>query len=49
MNSPIDECFCDECCYDNNPKPELNCSKIKCCYLVKNKCVLINGVIYLQD
>lgn len=38
--------FCDGCCYNNNPKPELNCKKIKCCYLVKRECILINGCVY---
>ena len=37
--------FCDECCYNNNPKPELNCDKVKCCYLVKNNCILVGGYV----
>lgn len=32
--------FCDECCYDDNPRQELKCKKIKCCYLVDNECLI---------
>ena len=39
----IPEGFCDGCCYDNNPNEKLNCNKIKCCYLVKHECMLIDG------
>ncbi len=35
--------FCDECCYDDNPRPELKCKKIKCCYFVKNECLISNN------
>ena len=41
----IDESFCDECCYNDNPHPELRCRKIKCCYLVRKSCALKNEVI----
>lgn len=40
IDKPIDESFCDECCYDDNPRPELRCNKVKCCYLVKKECIL---------
>jgi len=36
----LEDGFCDECCYDNNPRPELNCKKVKCCYLVDDNCIL---------
>lgn len=39
------EGFCDGCCYDNNPNPVLNCNKVKCCYLVRKECILVNGVV----
>ena len=35
--------FCDGYCYDDNPISELNCNKVKCCYLVHEECILING------
>lgn len=40
MKYKINKEFCDGCCYNNNPKPELNCKKIKCCYLVRRECIL---------
>lgn len=36
----LPEGFCDGCCYNNNPKPELRCKKIKCCYLVSEVCII---------
>lgn len=49
-NIRIPDGFCDGCCYNNNPKPEFNCNKIKCCYLVKHECILVDGyVIYKYD
>lgn len=46
----LDDDFCDGCCYNNNPRPELRCNKIKCCYLVKNECILTDEgyLIYRQ-
>lgn len=41
----LPEGFCDGCCYNNNPKTELNCNKIRCCYLVKYECILVDGYI----
>ena len=49
MDRPNDEQFCDGCCYNNNPKPELNCKKIKCCYLVRNECMLLDGYIVYKE
>ena len=40
LDSPPNEEFCNGCCYNNNPRPELNCRKIKCCYLVEAECIL---------
>ena len=45
MDSPVDEEFCDGCCYNDNPNSELRCSKVKCCYLVRNECLLVDGYI----
>lgn len=28
---------CDGCCYNNNPKKQLNCEKIVCCYIQKKR------------
>lgn len=41
----LEEGFCDGCCYNNSPKPELRCSKVKCCYLVRDECILVDGVV----
>ena len=40
--TPVDESFSDGCCYNNNPRPELNCNKVKCCYLVRHECILMD-------
>ena len=32
--------FCDGCCYNNHPQAELECDMVKCCYLVKKKCII---------
>lgn len=45
MDKPVDEKFCDGCCYNDNPLPELKCKKTKCCYLIKDECMLIEGVV----
>lgn len=42
----LPEGFCEGCCYDNQPKPELNCDKVKCCYLVEKYCILMDGGVY---
>lgn len=44
-DKPTDEEFCDGCCYNDNPNPNLNCRKIKCCYLVRTECILKDGYI----
>lgn len=36
----LPEGFCEECYYNNQSKPELNCDKIKCCYLVRKECII---------
>ncbi len=40
IGKPVNEEFCDGCCYNNNDDPNLNCDKRKCCYLVKEECIL---------
>lgn len=45
----VDEKFCDGCCYNDNPRPELNCNKVKCCYLVKRECILVDGVVMYKE
>ena len=47
--SVIDDEFCDGCCYNNNPNPNLNCNRVKCCYLVRDECILVDGVVMLKD
>jgi hypothetical protein len=49
LGKPSDVTFCDECCYDDNPHEELRCKKVKCCYLVRNECILIDGVVMLKE
>ncbi len=50
VNEILDENFCDGCCYNNNSDPNFNCKKIKCCYLVRNECILTDEgyVVYKE-
>ena len=36
---------CESCIYNQNEKEELNCDKIKCCYLKEkeNQCLIFDG------
>ena len=36
----VEDGFCDGCCYEDNPRPELKCKKTKCCYLVHDECII---------
>lgn len=42
------EC-CSGCCYNNNPHKELECNKIKCCYLKEDKRLCLVYEIEIED
>ena len=45
----LDDEFCDGCCYNDNHNPSLECNRVKCCYLVKDDCILVDGVVMLKE
>lgn len=45
MCKKVPKGFCKGCCYDNNPREELNCNKVQCCYLVRKHCILVDGYV----
>lgn len=49
MDRPVDETFCEECYYNNNDNPKLNCKKDKCCYLVRDEYILIDGCVMRKE
>lgn len=45
MKEILTDEFCDGCCYNDNPNPHYRCKRIKCCYLVHEECMLVDGYV----